>query len=107
MQSELEKNISKELDYGEYFCWFTILFISLANMWPDNQRTSDVSFSFCTCFSLLATAELEGSSARMSPVGSACGSQKNLNLNLNLEQQDQLSKATQQYLEVLKKNYMI
>ncbi|XP_036432147.1 ankyrin repeat domain-containing protein 26 isoform X2 [Colossoma macropomum] len=69
MQSELEKNISKELDY--------------------------------------ATAEMEGDSARMSPVGSACGSQKNLNLNLNLEQQDPLSRATQQYLEVLKKNYMI
>ncbi|XP_035391096.1 ankyrin repeat domain-containing protein 26 isoform X2 [Electrophorus electricus] len=67
MQSELEKNISKELDY--------------------------------------ATTELEGGSARMSPVGSACASQKNL--NLNLEQQDPLSKATQQYLEVLKKNYMI
>ncbi|XP_072527973.1 ankyrin repeat domain-containing protein 26 isoform X2 [Salminus brasiliensis] len=69
MQSELEKNISKELD--------------------------------------CATTELEGGSARMSPVGSASGSQKNLNLNLNLEQQDPLSRATQQYLEVLKKNYMI
>ncbi|KAL6474419.1 hypothetical protein MHYP_G00179800 [Metynnis hypsauchen] len=69
MQSELEKTISKELDY--------------------------------------ASAEMEGNSARMSPVGSACGSQKNLNLNLNIEQQDPLSRATQQYLEVLKKNYMI
>ncbi|XP_060770676.1 ankyrin repeat domain-containing protein 26 isoform X8 [Neoarius graeffei] len=69
MQSELEKNISKELDYG--------------------------------------TSELEGASTRMSPVGSACGSQKNLNSNLNVEQQDPLSRATQQYLEVLKKNYMI
>ncbi|KAM9495742.1 ankyrin repeat domain-containing protein 26 isoform 1-T2 [Clarias gariepinus] len=67
MQSELEKNISKELDHG--------------------------------------TSELEGASTRMSPVGSACGSQKNL--NLNAEQQDTLSRATQQYLEVLKKNYMI
>ncbi|XP_066524584.1 ankyrin repeat domain-containing protein 26 [Hoplias malabaricus] len=54
-----------------------------------------------------AAAELDGDSARMSPVGSACGSQKNLNLNLNLEQQDPLTRATQQYLEVLKKNYMI
>lgn len=40
----------------------------------------------------------------MSPVGSASGSQ---NLNLTLEQPDPVSKATQQYLEVLKKNYMI
>ncbi|XP_026110788.1 ankyrin repeat domain-containing protein 26 isoform X2 [Carassius auratus] len=61
MQTELEKNISKELDY-------------------------------------------EGGSARMSPVGSASGSQ---NLNLTLEQPDPVSRATQQYLEVLKKNYMI
>ncbi|GAA6089790.1 ankyrin repeat domain-containing protein 26 isoform X5 [Tachysurus ichikawai] len=70
MQSELEKNISKELDYG----------------------TSEL---------------LEAASTRMSPVGSACGSQKNLNSNLNVEHQDPLSRATQQYLEVLKKNYMI
>ncbi|XP_058263435.1 ankyrin repeat domain-containing protein 26 isoform X3 [Hemibagrus wyckioides] len=69
MQSELEKNISKELDYG--------------------------------------TSELEGASTRMSPVGSACGSQKNLNSNLIVDHQDPLSRATQQYLEVLKKNYMI
>ncbi|XP_047675761.1 ankyrin repeat domain-containing protein 26 isoform X9 [Tachysurus fulvidraco] len=71
MQSELEKNITKELDYG--------------------------------------TSELEAASTRMSPVGSACGSQKNLNSNLNVEHQssDALSRATQQYLEVLKKNYMI
>ncbi|XP_057185661.1 ankyrin repeat domain-containing protein 26 isoform X11 [Triplophysa rosa] len=66
MQKELEKNISKELDY--------------------------------------VAGELEGGSARMSPVGSASGSQ---NLNLTLEQPDPVSKATQQYLEVLKKNYMI
>ncbi|XP_051740481.1 ankyrin repeat domain-containing protein 26 isoform X8 [Ctenopharyngodon idella] len=64
MQTELERNISKELDYGE----------------------------------------LEGGSARMSPVGSASGSQ---NLNVTLEQKDPVSRATQQYLEVLKKNYMI
>ncbi|XP_016101014.1 ankyrin repeat domain-containing protein 26-like isoform X3 [Sinocyclocheilus grahami] len=62
MQTELEKNISKELDYG--------------------------------------------GTARMSPVGSASGSQ-NLNLNVTLEQPDPVSRATQQYLEVLKKNYMI
>ncbi|XP_052400023.1 ankyrin repeat domain-containing protein 26 isoform X16 [Carassius gibelio] len=60
MQTELEKNISKELDYG--------------------------------------------GSARMSPVGSASGSQ---NLTPTLEQPDPVSRATQQYLEVLKKNYMI
>ncbi|XP_067235691.1 ankyrin repeat domain-containing protein 26 isoform X10 [Chanodichthys erythropterus] len=66
MQTELEKNISKELDY--------------------------------------VTGELEGGSARMSPVGSASGSQ---NLNVTLEQKDPVSRATQQYLEVLKKNYMI
>ncbi|XP_030628026.1 ankyrin repeat domain-containing protein 26 [Chanos chanos] len=64
MQTELEKNISKELDY--------------------------------------ATAELEGSSVRMSPVGSASGSQRSLNVEL-----DPVSRATQQYLEVLKKNHMI
>ncbi|XP_059402528.1 ankyrin repeat domain-containing protein 26-like isoform X8 [Carassius carassius] len=62
MQTELEKNISKELDYG--------------------------------------------GTARMSPVGSASSSQ-NQNLNLTLEQPDPVSRATQQYLEVLKKNYMI
>ncbi|XP_051978837.1 ankyrin repeat domain-containing protein 26 [Xyrauchen texanus] len=68
MQTELEKNISKELDY--------------------------------------VTGELEGGSARLSPVGSASGSH-NLNLNLTLKQPDAVSRATQQYLEVLKKNYMI
>ncbi|XP_077066158.1 ankyrin repeat domain-containing protein 26 isoform X26 [Siphateles boraxobius] len=68
LQTELEKNISKELDY--------------------------------------VTGELEGGSARLSPVGSASGSQ-NLNLNVTQEQTDPVSKATQQYLEVLKKNYMI
>ncbi|XDV53467.1 hypothetical protein PO909_021956 [Leuciscus waleckii] len=68
MQTELEKNISKELDY--------------------------------------VTGELEGGSARLSPVGSASGSQ-NLNLNVTQEQTDPVSRATQQYLEVLKKNYMI
>ncbi|XP_073798589.1 ankyrin repeat domain-containing protein 26 isoform X21 [Danio rerio] len=66
MQTELEKNISKELD----------------------------------CVS----GDLNGGSARMSPVGSASGSQ---NLNVTLEQTDPVSRATQQYLEVLKKNYMI
>ncbi|XP_063052762.1 ankyrin repeat domain-containing protein 26 isoform X2 [Engraulis encrasicolus] len=64
MQSELEKNISKELDN--------------------------------------ATAELEAGSPRLSPVGSACGSQRSLAVD-----QDPVSRATQQYLEVLKKNYMI
>ncbi|KAL1247103.1 hypothetical protein QQF64_022479 [Cirrhinus molitorella] len=68
MQTELEKNISKELDY--------------------------------------VAGELEGGTARMSPVGSASGSQ-NLNVNASLEQPDPVSRATQQYLEVLKKNYMI
>ncbi|XP_078139397.1 ankyrin repeat domain-containing protein 26 isoform X2 [Centroberyx gerrardi] len=58
MQSELDRNISKELDR--------------------------------------ATSELEGGSARMSPVGSASGAEL-----------DPVSRATQQYLEVLKKNYMI
>uniref|UniRef100_A0A8C8RCQ4 Ankyrin repeat domain-containing protein 26 n=1 Tax=Pelusios castaneus TaxID=367368 RepID=A0A8C8RCQ4_9SAUR len=49
-----------------------------------------------------ATAELETGSARVSPVGSIDGSSKNLNV-----EQDPVSKATQQYLDVLKKNYMI
>ncbi|XP_018108058.1 ankyrin repeat domain-containing protein 26 isoform X3 [Xenopus laevis] len=50
-----------------------------------------------------ANAELEtGSSARVSPVGSIAGSLRNLNVD-----QDPVSRATQQYLEVLKKNNMI
>ncbi|XP_041113763.1 ankyrin repeat domain-containing protein 26-like isoform X7 [Polyodon spathula] len=49
-----------------------------------------------------ATADLDGGSTRMSPVGSAAGSLKSLNLD-----QDPVARATQQYLEVLKKNYMI
>ncbi|KAM6960688.1 ankyrin repeat domain-containing protein 26 [Aplochiton taeniatus] len=50
-----------------------------------------------------ATAELEeGYSSRMSPVGSVSGSPKNLRVEL-----DPISRATQQYLDVLKKNYMI
>ncbi|XP_059392524.1 ankyrin repeat domain-containing protein 26 [Carassius carassius] len=66
MQTELEKHIAKELDYG--------------------------------------TGELEGGTARMSPVGSASGSQ---DVNVSLEPPEPVSRATQQYLEVLKKNYMI
>ncbi|KAG9328867.1 hypothetical protein JZ751_010097 [Albula glossodonta] len=49
-----------------------------------------------------AAVELEGGAARLSPVGSAAGSQKTLNAD-----QDPVTRATQQYLEVLKKNYMI
>ncbi|XP_065420616.1 ankyrin repeat domain-containing protein 26 isoform X13 [Chrysemys picta bellii] len=49
-----------------------------------------------------ATAELETGSVRVSPVGSTDGSSKNLNVD-----QDPVSRATQQYLDVLKKNYMI
>nr|XP_023840463.1 ankyrin repeat domain-containing protein 26-like isoform X1 [Salvelinus alpinus] len=52
-----------------------------------------------------ATAELEGS-ARMSPVGSASGSPTSLGWGLSVVE-DPVSRATQQYLEVLKKNYMI
>ncbi|TRY97025.1 hypothetical protein DNTS_001441 [Danionella cerebrum] len=66
MQTELERNISKELDYGE----------------------------------------LGGGSARLSPVGSASSSQTHP-LTLGQEPPDPLSRATQQYLEVLKKNYRI
>ncbi|XP_073429462.1 ankyrin repeat domain-containing protein 26 isoform X3 [Dendrobates tinctorius] len=47
-------------------------------------------------------AELEGGSTRISPVGSIAGSLRNLTA-----EQDPVSRATQQYLEVLKKNYMI
>lgn len=43
-----------------------------------------------------ATAELDVASARMSPVGSA-----------SRVELDPISRATQQYLEVLKKNNMI
>ncbi|XP_072003072.1 ankyrin repeat domain-containing protein 26 isoform X2 [Engystomops pustulosus] len=49
-----------------------------------------------------ANAELEAGSPRISPVGSIAGSLRNLNAD-----QDPVSRATQQYLEVLKKNYMI
>ncbi|XP_055790949.1 ankyrin repeat domain-containing protein 26 isoform X7 [Salvelinus fontinalis] len=52
-----------------------------------------------------ATAELEGS-ARMSPVGSASGSPTSLGWGLSVVE-DPVSRATQQYLQVLKKNYMI
>lgn len=69
-----------------------------------NQESVRAHFSIHSLFSFSAAGELEGGSARMSPVGSASGSQ---NLNLTLEQPDPVSRATQQYLEVLKKNYMI
>ncbi|XP_061496058.1 ankyrin repeat domain-containing protein 26 isoform X2 [Rhineura floridana] len=59
MRTELEKNISKELEQ--------------------------------------ATVELDAGSVRVSPIGSIDESSK----------QDQVSKATQEYLDVLKKNYMI
>ncbi|XP_040267455.1 ankyrin repeat domain-containing protein 26 isoform X5 [Bufo bufo] len=49
-----------------------------------------------------ANAELETGCTRISPVGSIAGSLRNLNAD-----QDPVSRATQQYLEVLKKNYMI
>ncbi|XP_050791943.1 ankyrin repeat domain-containing protein 7 isoform X10 [Gopherus flavomarginatus] len=49
-----------------------------------------------------ATAELETGSVRVSPVGSTDGSSKNLNVD-----QDPVSRATQQYQDILKKNYMI
>ncbi|XP_075456068.1 ankyrin repeat domain-containing protein 26 isoform X4 [Ascaphus truei] len=49
-----------------------------------------------------ANAELETVSTRVSPVGSTAGSLGNLN-----KDQDPVSRATQQYLEVLKKNYKI
>ncbi|XP_075713250.1 ankyrin repeat domain-containing protein 26 isoform X2 [Rhinoderma darwinii] len=48
-----------------------------------------------------ANAELETGCTRISPVGSTAGSLRNLNVD-----QDSVSRATQQYLEVLKKNYM-
>ncbi|XP_043944669.1 ankyrin repeat domain-containing protein 26-like isoform X7 [Protopterus annectens] len=47
-----------------------------------------------------ATAELNIGSTRISPVGSAAGSSRSLD-------QDPLTRATQQYLEVLKKNFKI
>uniref|UniRef100_A0A2D4GMB3 Uncharacterized protein n=2 Tax=Micrurus corallinus TaxID=54390 RepID=A0A2D4GMB3_MICCO len=49
-----------------------------------------------------AKAELDAGSVRISPVGSVDGSSKTSNID-----QDQVSKARQQYLDVLKKNYMI
>ncbi|KAM9171577.1 ankyrin repeat domain-containing protein 26 isoform 8-T8 [Pangshura tecta] len=49
-----------------------------------------------------AAAELETGSVRVSPVGSTDGSSKNLNVD-----QDPVSRATRQYQDVLKKNYMI
>lgn len=49
----------------------------------------------------VSSAEQE-SPARVSPVGSASGSTRSLGVEL-----DPVSRATQQYLEVLKRNYMI
>ncbi|XP_039199899.1 ankyrin repeat domain-containing protein 26 isoform X11 [Crotalus tigris] len=49
-----------------------------------------------------AKAEFDAGSVRVSPVGSVDGSSKKSNID-----QDQVSKARQQYLDVLKKNYMI
>ncbi|XP_060100384.1 ankyrin repeat domain-containing protein 26 [Heteronotia binoei] len=49
-----------------------------------------------------ATAELDVESVRITPVGSIDGFSKNLNM-----EQDDISKAMQQYLDVLKKNYVI
>ncbi|KAM3833076.1 ankyrin repeat domain-containing protein 26-like isoform 2-T2 [Vipera latastei] len=49
-----------------------------------------------------AKAEFDAESVRVSPVGSVDGSSKKSNID-----QDQVSKARQQYLDVLKKNYMI
>lgn len=126
MQSELEKNISKELDYGERFCLHTAKnivclhrFSYIIQLLPYSYVFLNKLESVCEAkllrmkhicnlgFFRSGTSELEGASTRMSPVGSACGSQKNLNSNLIVEPQDKLSRATQQYLEVLKKNYMI
>ncbi|XP_072341336.1 ankyrin repeat domain-containing protein 26 isoform X8 [Scyliorhinus torazame] len=49
-----------------------------------------------------ATADLDRGSTRVSPLGSAAGSLKSIN-----QDQDPVTKATEQYLEVLKKNYML
>ncbi|XP_072407618.1 ankyrin repeat domain-containing protein 26 isoform X2 [Chiloscyllium punctatum] len=49
-----------------------------------------------------ATADLEKESTRVSPLGSAAGSLKSIN-----QDQDPVTRATEQYLEVLKKNYML
>ncbi|KAJ8381890.1 hypothetical protein SKAU_G00026680 [Synaphobranchus kaupii] len=69
------------------------------NLWPNCL----ISVQRLRALVRLAAAELEGGSARrVSPVGSAAGSQKTPNVD-----QDPVTCATQQYLEVLKKNYMI
>ncbi|XP_048463863.1 ankyrin repeat domain-containing protein 26-like [Rhincodon typus] len=49
-----------------------------------------------------ATADLDRGSTRVSPLGSAAGSLKSIN-----QDQDPVTRATEQYLEVLKKNYML
>uniref|UniRef100_UPI00398F4518 ankyrin repeat domain-containing protein 26 isoform X9 n=1 Tax=Pristiophorus japonicus TaxID=55135 RepID=UPI00398F4518 len=49
-----------------------------------------------------ATAELDRGSTRVSPLGSAAGSLRSVN-----QDQDPVTRATEQYLEVLKKNYML
>ncbi|XP_078075977.1 ankyrin repeat domain-containing protein 26 isoform X3 [Mustelus asterias] len=49
-----------------------------------------------------ATADLDRGSTRVSPLGSAAGSIRSIN-----QDQDPVTKATEQYLEVLKKNYML
>ncbi|XP_067855627.1 ankyrin repeat domain-containing protein 26 isoform X2 [Heptranchias perlo] len=49
-----------------------------------------------------ATADLDRGSTRVSPLGSAAGSLRSVH-----QDQDPVTRATEQYLEVLKKNYML
>ncbi|XP_077194540.1 ankyrin repeat domain-containing protein 26 isoform X10 [Paroedura picta] len=49
-----------------------------------------------------ATTELHTGYVRVTPLGSTNGSSKNINMD-----QDEISTAAQQYLDVLKKNYML
>lgn len=84
MQRELDRNISKELSSGE---WSEVVCMK-----PSSEPQSD---GYCFFWSS-ATAELDAASVRMSPVGSA-----------SRVELDPVSRATQQYLEVLKKNNRI
>ncbi|KAJ7998227.1 hypothetical protein DPEC_G00220400 [Dallia pectoralis] len=74
----------------------------LAKVQNELERNIAKELDHGKCF---ATADLEGS-ARVPPVGSASGSPTSLGVGLRVEQ-DPVSRAMQQYLEVLKKNYMI
>lgn len=88
MQRELDRNISKELSSGE---WSEAVCVEASSETQACSSNQMVNFFWSS-----ATAELDATSVRMSPVGSA-----------SRMELDPISRVTQQYLEVLKKNNRI